>query len=121
MMQFKFQKDNTFEVRKAMSARMKAEHPDHVVIIIEKEPSSPIKDVDKHKYLVPEHVTLLQLVWIIRKSINLHHEQSLFILCNHSAPPMSMSMIELHKNHVHEDGFVYLSYSGEHTFGINSN
>lgn len=76
-----------------------------------------------------------QFVYVIRKRIKLAPEKAIFIFVDEILPPTAALMSAIYEEHkyVHpivpecyhltrnfrdEDGFLYVSYSGENTFGI---
>ena len=76
-----------------------------------------IKNIDKNKYLVPPDLTIGQFLYVIRKRIKLTPEKSIFLFINNSIPSSSKIISQLYKDHKNEDGFLYIIYSGENTFG----
>ncbi len=74
-------------------------------------------DVDKRKYLVPCDLTLGQFVAVIRRRIKLSPEQAIFVFVGRVLPPAAALMSSVYEDHRDEDGFLYLTYSGENTFG----
>jgi|SRR6218665_798133 len=55
-------------------------------VIIEKAPDSNIGNLDKNKFLVPQDITMSQLMYIIRKRIKLVEDKALFLSVNHTVP-----------------------------------
>ena len=43
--------------------------------------------------------------------------ERLFIFINETMPPISENMSLVYNKHEDEDGFLYITYSGENTFG----
>lgn len=58
-----------------------------------------------------------QFVYVIRKRIKLAAEKSIFIFINNVIPPSTALMSAIYEEHKDEDGFLYITYSGENTFG----
>lgn len=58
-----------------------------------------------------------QLVYVVRRRLSLPAEKSLFLFVNNSLPTTSTLVSQLYAAHQDEDGFLYLTYSGESTFG----
>lgn len=112
-----FQKMYTLQQRRDESVRIKKKYPDRIPIIIEKSKDSNIVDIDKRKYLVPADLTIGQFVYVIRNRIKLAPEQAMFVFFNNIVPPTSALMSQMYNEHKNEDGFLYLTYSGENTFG----
>ncbi|CAO2624784.1 Gamma-aminobutyric acid receptor-associated protein-like 2 [Lemmus lemmus] len=77
---------------------------------MEKVSGSQIVDIDKRKYLVPSDITVAQFMWLIRKRIQLPSEKAIFL--------SSLTMGQLYEKEKDEDGFLYVAYSGEDTFGF---
>lgn len=112
---FDYKKNKTFDERKAESAKILAKHPNYVPIIIIAGKRAPT--IDKHKYLVPAELNLGQYVHCIRKRLKLAPEKALFIMSNSSLPSASTPLSEIYKDNRDEDGFLYLTYQCENTFG----
>ena len=86
-------------------------------MIAEKSASSSIPDIDKKKYLVPADLTMGQFVYVIRKRIKLAPDSAIFIFVNNTLPPAAELMSKIYKDQADDDGFLYVTYSGESTFG----
>jgi len=112
-----FKQDHTLEYRTAEANKIKSKYPDRVPVIVEKVPNSQIEQIDKRKYLVPNDITIAQFMWIIRKRIDMAPEKALFLFINKVVPSSSMTMGDIYLNHKDVDGFLYIQYSGENTFG----
>jgi GABA(A) receptor-associated protein len=79
--------------------------------------NSDIATIDKKKYLVPADLTIGQFVYIIRKRIKLSPQKAIFIFIDEVLPPAAALMSSIYEEHKDEDGFLYITYSGENTFG----
>lgn len=112
-----FQQEHSLEKRKSESRRIRAKFPDRVPVIVEKAAGSDIPDIDKKKYLVPEDLTVGQFVYVIRKRITLPPEKAIFVFVNNALPQTASLMSQIYETHKSEDGFLYITYSGENTFG----
>ena len=99
------------------SKRILEKYPNRVPIIVEKTTGSNINDIDKRKFLVPNDITVGQFNYIIRKRIQLQPEKAMFMFVNNILPPTASSISDIYEQHKGEDGFLYVSYSGENTFG----
>ena len=109
---------NSTEKRKSEAERIRAKYPDRVPVICEKADRSDIPDIDKKKYLVPADLTVGQFHYVIRKRIKLAPEKALFLFCSNSIPPNAALMSTVYEEQKDEDGFLYIQYSGESTFGF---
>lgn len=112
-----FQKEYTFEKRKAEADRIRRKFPDRAPVIVEPHDTSKIGDIDKKKYLVPNDLTVGQFVYVIRRRIKMAPEEALFVFVGNSLPPTAALMSVIYENHKDKDGFLYVTYSGENTFG----
>ena len=101
-----------------------------------------IPDIDKKKYLVPSDLTVGQFVYVIRKRIKLSPEKAIFIFIDNRlpvrTPPFSSHrslltrftllniqasaslMSTVYEELRDKDGFLYIKYSGENTFGTDA-
>ncbi|KAI8923278.1 autophagy protein Atg8 ubiquitin like protein [Entophlyctis helioformis] len=120
MVRSKFKDDHPFEKRKLEADRIKEKYPDRIPCIVEKAEKSDIPNIDKKKYLVPCDLTVGQFVWVIRKRIKISSEKAIFIFVNNVLPPASSLLSEVYAQHKDEDGFLYIVYSSENTFGASS-
>ena len=71
----------------------------------------------RRKYLIPMDLTVGQFVYVIRKRISIPPEKAIFIFVNNTLPPTAALMSTVYEQHKDEDGFMYMMYSGENTFG----
>ncbi|TAQ85149.1 hypothetical protein B7494_g6525 [Chlorociboria aeruginascens] len=113
-MRSNFKDEHFFDKRKAEAERIYA---DRIPVICEKVEKSDIATIDKKKYLVPADLTVGQFVYVIRKRIKLSPEKAIFIFVDEVLPPTAALMSSIYEEHKDEDGFLYISYSGENTFG----
>ena len=107
----------SLEERKIESKKIREKYPDRIPVIVEKNENSDIKEIDKNKYLVPSDLSFSQFVYIIRKRIQLHKSQSLFLFVNNKLVPSNKSVTEIYDSDKDEDGFLYVIYNNENTFG----
>lgn len=116
-MRSQFKDENPFDKRKSESTRILQRFKDRLPVICEKVENSDIQEIDKRKYLVPGDLTVGQVVYVIRKRIKLPSEKAIFIFVNDILPPTAALMSTVYEEHKDEDGFLYVLYSGENTFG----
>jgi GABA(A) receptor-associated protein len=100
------------------SAHILEKHPDRVPIIVEKKEKTELAELDKTKYLVPRDMTVGQFAYVIRKRIKLKSDKALFVFVDNSTlPPTSALISDVYRQHKYKDGFLYMTYAGENTFG----
>ncbi|CAN6894311.1 unnamed protein product [Brassica oleracea var. botrytis] len=112
-----FKQEHDLEKRSAEAARIREKYPDRIPVIVEKAEKSDIPTIDKKKYLVPADLTVGQFVYVIRKRIKLSAEKAIFIFVDNVLPPTGALMSAVYEEKKEEDGFLYVTYSGENTFG----
>jgi GABA(A) receptor-associated protein len=114
----RFKDETAFDQRCAESRRVRDKYPDRIPIIVEKCARSDVPDIDKRKYLVPHDLTVGQFVYVIRKRVRLSPERAMFMFVRNVLPPTAWLMASLYQEYHDEDGFLYITYSGENTFGF---
>jgi GABA(A) receptor-associated protein len=112
-----FQECQPFEKRAAESARIRAKYGERIPVIVERSVTSDLEPIDKTKFLVPGDLTVGQFIYVVRRRIKLEAETALFLTVNGTMMATSATMSHVDAAHCHEDGFLYVTYSGENTFG----
>jgi hypothetical protein len=69
------------------------------------------------RYLVPNDLTVGQFVYVIRKRIRVSPEKAIFMFVGNVLPPSAALIGDIYSDHKDPDGFLYITYSGENTFG----
>ena len=113
----KFKDSKSLESRIAESTKIIEKYPDRVPIIVEICDDSTLKNIDKNKYLVPKDLTFSQFLYIIRKRIKLDKSQSIFLMVNDTVCPSNTPISVVYDEHKNKDGFLYIIYASENTFG----
>lgn len=114
---FVFKQVHPFEKRCYESERIRKKYPDRIPVIVEMVPNSQVPVIPKNKFLVPNDMTVGQFIFVIRNQIKLKQDQAIFIFVNNTLPPASYLMSQVYSEHADKDGFLYMLYSGESTFG----
>jgi GABA(A) receptor-associated protein len=109
---------NEYLERLKKSQLILEKYPDRVPLIIQ--PSKSDRNaypIDKSKYITPRDLTLLHLQQIIRKRIHFPPEKALFMFINNKIYPITSMIGAIYDANKDPDGFLYLSYCQESTFG----
>jgi GABA(A) receptor-associated protein len=116
-----YKSTHSFQERKDETSRILEKYPDRIPIICEKNAyaKSNCPSIDKNKYLVPNDLTIGQFMYVIRKRLQLKAEFALFIFINGYIPPSCELIYKLYNRLREDDGYLYITYSLENTFGQN--
>lgn len=100
------------------STNLKNRYPDRIPIIIDRK-NDNIPYIIKNKFLVPSDITFSEFIYLIKKKIKVDFSKSIFIFTYDSniLPQSSLFMNDIYINCKNDDGFLYLTYSLENTFG----
>ena len=111
-----FRQKHSLEARKEEAARILSKYPDRIPVICERA-NNNIKDLDKKKYLIPNDLKMIDFLMVVRRRLNLPAHQSLFVFINEKLINGSELMKNIYEQEKDEDGFLYIMYGGESTFG----
>ena len=114
-----FKNKRSFDKRLQESNRIMDKYPERIpMIVCRATQSKDIPDIDRHKYLVPRDLTIGQFMHVIRQRIKLEPHVSIYLMINGFTMPATCQMLGLvYNEHSDEDGFLYITYTGESTFG----
>lgn len=109
--------EQPLEKRIACSRKMLSLYPERIPLIVGTYDLS-LGTIKKNKYLVPRDLKIGMFVYELRKNIqDLNKEQSIFLFIGSILPPSAETIGKMYERYRSEDGFLYLNYSGENTFG----
>jgi GABA(A) receptor-associated protein len=114
-----FKNQNSLQDRTEESTRIMQKYPERIPIICERGSftSSDCPNIDKNKYLVNRDLTIGQFIYVIRKRMQLPPEKALFLFINGFIPSSSHHVGDIYSFHKDLDGFLYIIYAYENTFG----
>jgi GABA(A) receptor-associated protein len=111
--------DKPLLLRLKESASIRNKYPDKIPVIVERARgcNDDIPNITKSKYLVPSSLIFGQFIYIIRRQIQLQPDKALFVFVGSTLVTPTMMMNEVYSQYMSPDGFVYMTYTGESTFG----
>lgn len=107
--------------RQKEAAQIKERYPDRIPVIAEPRANSDIAAMDKKKFLVPRDLTVGQFTQVIRKRIQLPPEKALFVYIDKQILYNTAAMTEVNRQYQDRDGFLYVTFSSEKTYGCDDN
>lgn len=111
----------TLEDRKLYSTKLIRKYPDRIPVVIQ--PHSKLlktAKIEKNKYLMPRNIKITEMMVIFRTIIKIDSTKAIFIFVNNSLIPMRDTVEELYNTYKEQDGFLYITYAYENTFGHSS-
>ncbi|XP_065863935.1 autophagy-related protein 8i-like [Euphorbia lathyris] len=112
-----FKKDFTFDQRLHESKSIIAKYPERVPVIIERYSKTDLPETDKRKFLVPRDMSVGQFIHIFSRRLHLDPGKALFVFVNNMLPQTASLLGAVYETNKDEDGFLYMYYSSEKTFG----
>jgi len=112
-----FKRANSIEKRMKESRRVLDKFPDRIPVICEASSKSSHLKMDKSKFLVPKDLTISHFVMIVRGRLKLDASVALFFIVGDIVAPSTSTLDDLYYNHADPDGFLYLTFFEENTFG----
>lgn len=112
-----FKTKNSISSRMTESARIRQKYPDRVPIICERHAKSILPKIAKNKFLVPYDMRIAHFLTIIRQKMHLDPAVAIILYVGNTIPSPDTFINNLYENYGDEDGFLYITYTGENTFG----
>ncbi|KAI3993342.1 hypothetical protein MKX01_010085 [Papaver californicum] len=112
-----FKDEFTFDERVKESSDIISKYPDRVPVIAERFSSSDLPQMEKKKYLVPRDMSVGQFIHILSGRLRLTPGKALFVFVNETLPQTASLMTSVYESSKDKDGFLYMCYSTEKTFG----
>jgi len=112
-------KKNSLQKRSEIFAQIKKKYPNRYGVIVSKRDGSQAPEITKNKYLAPDDLTVSQLVFVFRNRIKLKETQGVFFFVDNILLSVSSNapIGEIYHRYKDEDGFLYITYDVENTFG----
>ena len=117
---FNFRAKYCFNDRQIESDKIMRKFPNKIPVIIELSNlcMTKIKDIDDKKYLLDKDVEIFEFMTIIRKKINLDHDNVIILMTDNGYIPNTTETInDVYLEHHNGDGFLYLTFSAQKMYG----
>ncbi|KAJ8766391.1 hypothetical protein K2173_022450 [Erythroxylum novogranatense] len=86
-------------------------------VIIERYSKADLPEIEKKKYLVPRDMTVGQFIHMLSGRLHLTPGKALFVFVKNTLPQTASQMDSIYESYKDDDGFLYMCYSTEKTFG----
>lgn len=107
----------SYDDRVKEAKKIRENYEDRIPVIIEKSKKAKCATLDKYKFLVPEEMRVQELLYVIRKRLRLQSDIALYLYVGNQLPKLSELIFTLYQQHKDIDGFLYVQYDTESTFG----
>ena len=110
----------THEDRLRDSTQIRNKYPDRIPVICEQNiygKKTIMNQLNKKKYLAPWDLSIAQFMFLIRKNIQVGANEAIFLCIGHIILPSNSLFIDLYEQYHDTDGFLYITYITENTFG----
>ena len=115
-----FKTTTSFEKRCEESSRIRKKYPTRIPVIVEKDlREKSLPQINRKKYLVPQDLSVGEFMFVIRKRIKISPDKSIFLFIDDSLQNTGANIGSVYEEHKDKDGFLYILYYGESTFGNN--
>lgn len=96
--------------------RIVSKHPEMIpIIMFSTDKSTP--QIPKQKFLAKKDMTAGQLILYLKSKIQLKPSEALYIFIDDKLVNGSQLLIEMYSKYPAKDGFLYVKYACENTFG----
>jgi len=115
-----FKERFTYQDRKNKFNKFKEIYPDRIPVVLQPEQrykNGSLNPMKKSFYLFGENVSVCKILQFIRSEIKIGDETAIWLFVNGIVPQMTSTLNSLYENNKDNDGFLYIVYCGELTFG----
>lgn len=110
---YKFKVEYPYDVRKAESMRIRHKYPTKIPIILEDNETGRY-----NKYLICDNMSVGKLLYTIRMNTGIKSSEAIFMYINNNFIPSSNELLKkIYETNMDEDGYLYIRYARENTFG----
>lgn len=110
--------NDEFKLNQGDRERLRSKYPGLIPIFVSKAPHSRnTPEIKKKKFLVPMEYTIANVVYVIRKYMDVRPEQGIFLFIGHHLPPSTLTLGQVEQIYADKDGLLRITYALENTFG----
>lgn len=112
-------RDHPVSKRLALSSNVLTLYNNRVPIIIGRSETKRTPPIDKYRFLAPKDISFGKFIVELRRHIlGINHNNALFFFIKENTIPVtSMDMESIYEKYKSDDGFLYISYCCENSFG----
>jgi GABA(A) receptor-associated protein len=125
---FEFKRSAALDQRRSVAERIRIKYPDRIPLIIERAASTTTANrngratstpqCEKSKFLVGADSPIANVLAELRRQLRMKPEQALFLFVGKGViPPTAALVSQIYERFKDEDGFLYIAYACENTFG----
>ena len=114
---FEYKIKNSIEERLYTSNRLLSKYSSCIPVIIEKSKDNDTPNISSNKYIIPKTLNISEIIILIRKKTKIDSKKAIFVFINNTLVPMNTTIGEIYDYHKDQDGFLYINYKTENTFG----
>lgn len=86
-------------------------------VIVERYEKCELPEMEKKKYLIPRDMSVGQFIHVLSTRLHLAPGKALFVFVKNTLPQTGSLMDTVYESYKDDDGFLYMCYSSEKTFG----
>lgn len=102
---------HTFESRKSTATKLYNQHPDKILVVVERSEKSEAPDIDKRLWFIDKKITVGQFIHNIRRLLKLEPSECIALYINNSYIPKTKATFGELEDHKEKDGILYTTYS----------
>lgn len=113
-----FKTEHNFIDRQKEAGRILKKFPDRVPVICERDKNKlDVPELEKKKFLLPKDLKMIEFIFILRNKMKINNSIALFFTIDGHVPNSTQTMHNLYEEYKDRDGFLYVVYTSENTFG----
>ncbi|XP_023513717.1 autophagy-related protein 8i-like [Cucurbita pepo subsp. pepo] len=112
-----FKNEFSYVQRSEESFEILIKYPDRVPVIVERYEKCEFPEMEKKKYLIPRDMSVGQFIHVLSTRLRLAPGKALFVFVKNTLPQTASLMSTVYESYKDDDGFLYMCYSSEKTFG----